>query len=235
VGSEQRRKSPLEKVRKASISRTDVESKHPIIAAARLKGCSGQKGYLFMRFMKGSLLGLVVASILALAPTVAFARGGGGGGHGGGFGGGHGGGFGHGGGHFAGFAGHSFAGHSFAEHQGAHFARYGDHFRHHGDFFLGSPFGYGDAYSDDYPYFDYNDYGDGGYYDGQYDSAEVAPSEETIVAVQKQLAQLGYYHGPIDGLIGPQTDKAISWFQSVDKLSITGKIDDSTLKALRIS
>jgi peptidoglycan hydrolase-like protein with peptidoglycan-binding domain len=63
----------------------------------------------------------------------------------------------------------------------------------------------------------------------------VTPSQETIVAVQKELAQLGYYHGPIDGLIGPQTERAISWFQSVDKLPVTGQIDDPTLKALRIS
>jgi peptidoglycan hydrolase-like protein with peptidoglycan-binding domain len=63
----------------------------------------------------------------------------------------------------------------------------------------------------------------------------VTPSQETIVAVQKELAKLGYYHGPIDGLIGPQTERAISWFQSVDKLSVTGQIDDPTLKALRIS
>jgi hypothetical protein len=182
--------------------------------------------------MKGSLVGLVLAGILALAPTAAFAHGGGGGGHGGGFGGG-GGHFAGGGGHFAGFAGHSFAGHSFAEHQGAHFARHGDHFRHDGDFFFGGPFAYGDTYS--YPYYGYNDYNDGDYYDGQYSPAEVTPSQETIVAVQKELAKLGYYHGPIDGLIGPQTERAISWFQSVDKLSVTSQIDDPTLKALRIS
>ena len=54
-----------------------------------------------MKLMKGSLVGLVLAGILALAPTAAFAHGGGGGGgHGGGFGGGHGGGFGR-GGHFS--------------------------------------------------------------------------------------------------------------------------------------
>jgi hypothetical protein len=57
-----------------------------------------------MRLIKGSLVGLVLAGILALAPTAAFAHGGGGGGHGGGFGGGHGGGFG--GGHGFGRGGH---------------------------------------------------------------------------------------------------------------------------------
>jgi hypothetical protein len=128
-----------------------------------------------------------------------------------------------------------FAGHSFAEHQGAHFARHGDHFRHDGDFFFGGPFGYGDAYSYDYPYYGYNNYNDGDYYDGQYSPAEVTPSQETIVAVQRELAKLGYYHGPIDGLIGPQTGRAISWFQSVDKLPVTGRIDDPTLEALQIS
>ena len=196
-----------------------------------------------MKSIKGSLVGLVLAGILALAPTAAFAHGGGGGGHGGG-GGGHGGGFGGGGGHFggggshfagagghfAGFAGHSFAGHGFAAHEGAH----GWHRGHYG--YGGGYWGwYGDPYSYDYPYYGYYDYDNGDYSDGQYAQADVMPSQETIVAVQKELAKLGYYHGPIDGLIGPQTERAIGWFQSVDKLSITGRIDDRTLKALQIS
>jgi hypothetical protein len=66
-----------------------------------------------MRLIKGSLVGLVLAGILALAPTAAFAHGGGGGGHGGG-GGGHGGGFG--GGHGGSFGG----GHGFG--RGGHFS-----------------------------------------------------------------------------------------------------------------
>jgi peptidoglycan hydrolase-like protein with peptidoglycan-binding domain len=53
--------------------------------------------------------------------------------------------------------------------------------------------------------------------------------------VQKELTRLGYYRGPIDGVIGSETQKAIRWFQSVDKLPITGQIDNPTLKALRIS
>jgi Putative peptidoglycan binding domain len=184
-----------------------------------------------MRSIKGLLVGLVLAG-LALAPTAAFAHGGGGGNFGGG---GHfGGGVGHfGGGHFGG-AGHfaSFAGHSFAQHQGAHFARNEDRFRHGGHFFFADPFWY------DYPYYGYNDqyygyYDD--YSDGQSSPAELTPSQETVIAVQKELAQLGYYHSDVDGLIGPQTERAIRWFQSVDKLPVTGQIDDPTLKALRIS
>jgi hypothetical protein len=181
-----------------------------------------------MRSIKGSFVGLVVAGILALAPTGAFAHGGGGGG-------GH---FGGGGGHYGGFAGHSFAGHSFAgrslaRHQGA---RPEDHFRHEGHLFFGDPFWYDyPYYGYDYPY--YGDYDDnaGDSSDGQSSPAEVTPSQETIIAVQKELTQLGYYHGQVNGLIGPQTERAIRWFQSADKLSVTGQIDDPTLKALRIS
>jgi peptidoglycan hydrolase-like protein with peptidoglycan-binding domain len=49
------------------------------------------------------------------------------------------------------------------------------------------------------------------------------------------LAQLGYYHGQIDGIDGPETQKAIRWFQSTDKIAVTGQINDQTLKALQIS
>ena len=185
-----------------------------------------------MRLIKGSLVGLVLAGILAIAPTAAFARGGGGGGHGGG-GGGHGGGFGGGGGHghFGGFAGHGFA-----AHEGAH-GWHGGHYGHGGGYWGGGPYWgwYGDPYSYDYPYYGYNDYDEGDYSDAQNLPSEVAPSEQTVVAVQKELAKLGYYHGEIDGIVGPETQKAISWFQSVDKLSVSGRIDNPTLKALQIS
>ena len=72
-------------------------------------------------------------------------------------------------------------------------------------------------------------------YDYPYYSYNASDYPQTIVAVQKELTQLGYYHGQVDGLIGPQTERAIRWFQSVDKLPVTGQIDDPTLKALRIS
>jgi hypothetical protein len=188
---------------------------------------------LFMRLINGSLVGLVLAGILAIAPTAAFAHGGGGGGHGGGGfgGGGHGGGFGGGGhGNFGGFTGHGFA-----PHEGAHFTahgRDGGHYGHRGGYRGGGPYWgwYGDPYWYDYPYYGYYDYDAGDYSD-----AQASPSEQTIVAVQKELAKLGYYHGQIDGIAGPETRRAISWFQSVDKLSVSGQIDDPTLKALQIS
>jgi peptidoglycan hydrolase-like protein with peptidoglycan-binding domain len=54
------------------------------------------------------------------------------------------------------------------------------------------------------------------------------------VAVQRALAQLGYYHGPVDGVVGPQTQRALRSFQSADALPATGQIDSATLRALRI-
>jgi len=162
-----------------------------------------------MRSIKSSLVGLVLAGILALVPAAAFAHGGGGG---------H---FGGGGGHFARFAGHSFAGRSFAQHQGANFARHEDHFRRERHGFLGDPFWYDyPYYGYDYPYYGYYDDNAGVYSDGQSSPAEVTPSQETIIAVQKGLTQLGYYHGQVDGLTGPETESAIRWFQSVNKLPL---------------
>ena len=66
--------------------------------------------------------------------------------------------------------------------------------------------------------------------------SDVAPDESTslIMSVQKELARLGYYHGPIDGIAGSETAQAVRWFQSVDKLPVSGQIDSATVQALRI-
>jgi peptidoglycan hydrolase-like protein with peptidoglycan-binding domain len=82
------------------------------------------------------------------------------------------------------------------------------------------------------PYYD-----DGDSFNVQPAPSYVAPDEPAslIMSVQKELAQLGYYHGPIDGIAGPQTERAVRWFQSVDHLPLTGQIDSATLQALRIA
>jgi hypothetical protein len=168
-----------------------------------------------------------LAGILAMIPAAAFGHGGGGGGHGGG-----------GGGHaFGGSTGHGFS-HGFSGTRGdstGRFAGRGDHDRFgdhdfHGrdrdfrDFDGGffnfgiTGFGYPD-YSDYYPYSDYND------------NAYLGVDR----AVQEELAKLGYYYGPVDGAIGPETQRAIRWFQSVAKMPVTGRIDSETLRALQIS
>jgi hypothetical protein len=168
-----------------------------------------------MKIINGSLAGLVLAGILALLPAAAIARGGGGG-HGGSghFGGGH---F-VGGGHFGGPAAHGSAFH--------HAGHSRPHFGHGGLFWAGDPFAYDD------PYYGYSSGREGGYPVGRVPAESFAP--QAILAVQRELTYLGYYHGRTDGLAGPQTEKAVRSFQSVDKLPVTGHTDGRTLKALRI-
>jgi hypothetical protein len=173
------------------------------------------------------LVGLLAAAALATAPGIALARGGGGGGGGGGS---HGGGGGsHGGGGFHGSSfhgGNGFQGGSFHGGNGFHGGSFhggrgfvGHRFRHGHEGFFGPDFvfgSFGSSYYDPYYQYSAQDYND------------------VTVAVQQALTQLGYYHGPVDGVVGPQTETAIRWFQSVDRLPVTGQIDSATLRALRI-
>ena len=192
------------------------------------------------------LAGLLVAAALAIAPSVALARGGGGGGgsHGGGGGGSHGGGSFHGGGGFhgggsfhggggfhdggsfhggGGFHDGSFHGrsdfHGGFTHHG--FVTDGGRFRHDHDRFFSHSLAFGVPWPGYYnpDYFGSYDYG---YPYANYTASDYS---DVILAVQRALAQLGYYDGPLDGVVGPQTKKAIRWFQSVDRLPVTGEID----------
>ena len=83
-----------------------------------------------------------------------------------------------------------------------------------GGFFDFGSTGFG--YPDDSYYYPYSYYNDNGYL-------------RVERAVQEELAELGYYYGPVDGTIGPETQRAIRWFQSVDKIPITGRIDSSNV------
>jgi Putative peptidoglycan binding domain len=161
------------------------------------------------------LTGILAAAALAIAPGVALARGGGGGGSHGGGGGFHGGG--------GGFHGGGFAHHGFVSRRSFHAGHDHDRFfGHHFAFGIPGP-GYYDpyylgAYDYGYPYYNYT----------------ASDHSDVILAVQRALAHLGYYHGPVDGVVGPQTEDAIRWFQSVSRLPATGEINSSTLRALRI-
>jgi hypothetical protein len=50
--------------------------------------------------------------------------------------------------------------------------------------------------------------------------------------VQDELSRLGYSPGPVDGVIGPQTQDAIADFQNDRHLPVTGQPDTATLRAL---
>jgi len=55
------------------------------------------------------------------------------------------------------------------------------------------------------------------------------------VSVQTKLANQGYYHGQVDGVMGSGSMEAIRRFQADHRLPVTGKIDPKLLKALGIS
>jgi Putative peptidoglycan binding domain len=69
-----------------------------------------------------------------------------------------------------------------------------------------------------YPYYGYGDYGYGSGY--------------TVVEVQRRLARAGYYHGPIDGILGPQTRRAIRAYERDHNVPAYSLIDRARLRTL---
>jgi hypothetical protein len=58
------------------------------------------------------------------------------------------------------------------------------------------------------------------------------PPDQVIANVQATLQQQGYYHGEVDGLIGPLTRGAIADYQRDHGLYTTSTIDQPTLQSL---
>ena len=100
-----------------------------------------------------------------------------------------------------------------------------------------------------YPYGNYYGYGyypylynyDPGYYDSYGDQAEEYYGQNsyvdqytnsTVATAQERLAQEGYYRGEIDGILGPQTRRAIARYQSDQGLRVTGILTSDTVQAL---
>lgn len=54
------------------------------------------------------------------------------------------------------------------------------------------------------------------------------------VKLQKQLMYKGYYHGSIDGEVGPRTREALKIFQEDNNLSVNGCVSPTTLSILGI-
>jgi peptidoglycan hydrolase-like protein with peptidoglycan-binding domain len=55
---------------------------------------------------------------------------------------------------------------------------------------------------------------------------------DIVASAQGMLSRLGYYDGPIDGLIGPKTSAAIKAFQELHNLPKTGTVTSATRTAL---
>ena len=84
---------------------------------------------------------------------------------------------------------------------------------------FGFPFFYPYPYYGYYPYaYGYNGYG--------YDYGN------TVVEVQRRLAHAGYYHGAIDGIMGPQTRRAIRAYERDRNMPAYGVIDRQLLATM---
>ena len=113
----------------------------------------------------------------------------------------------------------------------------GGHHRHHGGGRHGnhgwvsrSFYGYGFGYG--YPYYSYPYYYDYGAYPTVYRGYVANDYYALAVWVQKALARRGYYHGPIDGVVGQGTRRAIRGYRVDYGLPVSSRIDDELLKAL---
>ena len=80
------------------------------------------------------------------------------------------------------------------------------------------PYSYYGGYSNAYSYYQPG-YG--------YDTA-------TVAAVQSRLGELGYYHGVVDGVMGPQTRAAIAAFESTHGMIVDGMITTRLLNRMGV-
>jgi hypothetical protein len=81
------------------------------------------------------------------------------------------------------------------------------------------PYSYYGSYSSSYSYYQPG-YG--------YDAA-------TVAAVQRRLGGLGYYHGVVDGVIGPQTRAAIAAFEDTHGMVVDGMITTRLLDRMGLA
>ena len=96
-------------------------------------------------------------------------------------------------------------------------------------FVFGAPYYWNSGYW--YPAWGYNP----GYYypyDGPIYGYNNLPPDQVVVNVQSQLQREGYYDGPIDGVLGPNTREAIAAFQEDHGLAVTSAVDEPTLETL---
>ena len=99
-------------------------------------------------------------------------------------------------------------------------------------FAFGSPYYWNSGYW--FPAWGYNS---NAYYawDGPIYAYNDLPPDQVIANVQAALQQQGYYHGEVDGLIGPLTREAVANYQRDHGLYTTSTIDRPTLESLGMS
>jgi hypothetical protein len=93
------------------------------------------------------------------------------------------------------------------------------------------PWDYLPYYADDYYPYDY--YADSLPYNNNAYNIDPADSA-TVQGVQRQLLDLGYYNGSIDGVFGPTTRDAVAKYQIANQLNVTGSLSPDTLQSLNL-
>ena len=107
-----------------------------------------------------------------------------------------------------------------------------NHHRNNFVFVFGAPYYWNAGY-----WFPAWGYSPNAYYawDGPIYAYNRLPPDQVIANVQATLQQQGYYHGEVDGLIGPLTRGAIADYQRDHGLYTTSTIDQPTLQSLGIA
>ena len=106
--------------------------------------------------------------------------------------------------------------------------------------YYGYPYGaYGYPYGGyGYPYGGYGSYGYGGGY-GSYGYGAgyggYGGSGSLVMEVQRRLASAGYYSGPIDGIVGSGTRRAIRAYERSRGLPVDGTINRRLLAAMGLA
>jgi hypothetical protein len=86
-----------------------------------------------------------------------------------------------------------------------------------------------------YPAWGYDDSAAYYPYDGPiYVGNSPKPFDQIVADVQSTLQEQGYYHGEVDGLVGPLTQEALASYQSAQGLEPTAAIDQPTLESLGV-
>jgi|SRR5438093_5582872 len=101
------------------------------------------------------------------------------------------------------------------------------HFRHFRNrtFVFIDAFGFPVFYPYPYSYYPYDYYG---YNDNGYSNVQL------VVEVQRRLARAGYYHGPIDGILGPQTLRSIRAYERDNNMPAYGVLDRPLLRSMSL-
>jgi len=88
----------------------------------------------------------------------------------------------------------------------------------YGYYGYGDGYGYGGGYGGGYGYggYGYGGYGDGGYgynYGQRQPRYDGSGTRSRVAELQRRLARAGYYNGSVDGVMGPQTRRAIRAYE----------------------